>query len=165
MKHRSAIISALIDKNTSSCQYPTIISDLPSIEYASARFCFWCGLRMMERPIHLDPFKHGPLNLCVSCHACPLLVLPCVSLSNMCASWWLSFHVYNSKCFWKAQRMFEWVHDEFICFSETKEDVKIEFEKTIPLLVSWWSSFWNRSISMWCFCYCWCFFFLHIYVC
>ena len=119
-------------------------------DFVSRAVCAWGKNR-------LDPFKRGELNLCLSCHAFPLLVLPCMSDSNMCASPWFLFHVYNLKwcarrCFWKSQRMFDWVNYEFICFSETQEHVKIELEKKkISLLVSLMvrlASFWNRSISM-----------------
>ena len=133
-------------------------------DFVSRAVCAWGKNR-------LDPFKRGQLNLCLSCHAFPLLVLPCMSDSNMCASPWFLFHVYNLKwcarrCFWKSQRMFDWVHYEFICFSETQEHVKIELGKKNDIFVSVRQTciiLESQHIYVYV-CYCFFVFFLHIYV-
>ena len=135
-------------------------------DFVSRAVCAWGKNR-------LDPFKRGELNLCLSCHAFPLLVLPCMSDSNMCASPLFLFHVYNLKwcarrCFWKSQRMFDWVHYEFICFSETQEHVKIELEKKNDIFVSVLDGqtciiLESQHIYVYV-CYCFFVFFLHIYV-
>ena len=133
-------------------------------DFVSRAVCAWGKNR-------LDPFKRGQLNLCLSCHAFPLLVLPCMSDSNMCASPWFLFHVYNLKwcarrCFWKSQRMFDWVHYEFICFSETQEHVKIELGKKSDIFVSVRQTciiLESQHIYVYV-CYCFFVFFLHIYV-
>ena len=120
MNHRPAIYhpnSAENIKLSIPIAY-NVLSEFQSLEYASARFSFLCGLCLTEKKTEPNaPFQTWPTK--------PLLVLPCMSASDMCPSPWFWYaHCYSpscvfvhqnpiisncvechQKCFWKSQSM------------------------------------------------------------